>query len=255
MLTLVAVLSVVEVSEAQILHRTRNILVSPADEITVIDPGTNSEFKPEPYVANRQVEIPPTLLVHNFYYTGDRDFRGPVFPGGPSVVVVEHPKTGIRMYVDVQMLPGSPRVVYRSHYIDYHFGKQKIRIQFCNLLDPLHYHQPIVKYCHGNTRIQKALSSSPPPNHVKDWMVRTGIPESLTSAGKSGKALLNRSADGIKRTTEVITTPIKVVSQATMLGSLLTPDPEGDATASRDAAVRRASTELSNRDLSIPTLR
>ncbi|MEQ9412116.1 MAG: hypothetical protein RIK87_30680 [Fuerstiella sp.] len=249
------VLCLADIGFAQSGHRPHDIRVSPADEITVIDPGVSSEAGPEALVNGQQVEIPPTLLVHNFYYTGDRDFRGPVFPGGPSIVVVEHPKTGVRLYLDVNMLPGSPRVVYRRSYIDYHFGDQRIRIQFCNLLDPLHYHHPIVKYGRGNRQIQSAGGPSSSHASISNWVHRTGVPEALKSASSGTKTLLNRSADGIKRTGEIVTTPIRLVADSTPLGSLLKPDPEAAAARSRDAAVSRAADELSERDLSIRTLR
>ena len=253
-MSLGAILCMASVCDAQLMmHRTRDLRVSPSDEITVIDPGTSSEAGPEALVNGQQVEIPPALLVHNFYYTGDRDFRGPAFPGGPSIVVAEHPKTGIRMYLDVNMLPGSPRVVYRSTYIDYHFGDKRIRIQFCNALDPFHYHHPIVKYGKGNRRIQQTSSQS--PNHVRSWIDRTGLPESLKSASDGTKTLLDRSADGIKRTGEIVTTPIRLVTQSTIRGSLFTPDAEADAARTGDSAVSRAADELKRRDFSIPTLR
>ncbi|MDG1894873.1 MAG: hypothetical protein P8J37_08195 [Fuerstiella sp.] len=243
------------VAQAQHMHRTRDVRVAPADEITVIDPGTSSEAKPEPVINNRCVEIPPTLLVHNCYYTGDRDFRGPVFPGGPSIVIVEHPKTGVRMYLDVQMLPGSPRVVYRSTYIDYHFGAQRIRIQFCNPLDPLKYHVPSVRYCRGDKHIQKALGSSAHQSSVKQWIDRTGLPQAVKHVSTASVTLLNRTADGIRQTGEIVVMPVKLVTQSTPLGALFESDPEGEATRARDAAVSQAQNGLSQRDLSIPTLR
>ncbi|MCA9051050.1 MAG: hypothetical protein KDA89_20080 [Planctomycetaceae bacterium] len=251
---LAGILCTAEVTEGQLTHRTRDLRVSPADEITIIDPGTSSEFGPEALVNGQQVEIPPPLLIHNFYYTGDRDFRGPVFPGGPTVVVVEHPKTGVRLYLDVNMLPGSPRVVYRSSYIDYHFGDQRIRIQFCNALAPLHYHQPVVRYGRGDRWIQ-APSADSSSAGITRWVSRTGLPDAVKSASAGARTVVNRSADGIRRTGEIVTTPVHLVVDSTILGSILKPDPEADAAANRDAAVRRAADELTDRDRSIRTLR
>ena len=42
-LVLVTAVGASDICEAQFLHRTRDVRVSPADEITVIDPGTSSE--------------------------------------------------------------------------------------------------------------------------------------------------------------------------------------------------------------------
>ena len=46
------------------------------------------------------------------------------------VVVVNHPKTGERCYIDVQMIPGAPRVTYTGHSIEYDYGQQGICIHF-----------------------------------------------------------------------------------------------------------------------------
>ncbi len=221
----------------------RSLRVSPSDEVTVIDPGTNSTGKPEPLVTGGQVEIPPAIIVHNYYYSGDRDFRGPVFPGGPTIVVVEHPQTGQRLYLDVQMLPGSPRIVYSRHWIDYHFGRQRIRIQFHNPLNVLHPHEPVVKFCAGNDWIQAPRSTAERSQGTSDWLQRTGIPEALDSSGRGVRSLADRSADGIRRVGEAAMAPVKRLVQATPVGSLLEQDPEATAARVRDESVSAARSE------------
>ncbi|WP_143544180.1 hypothetical protein [Rhodopirellula sp. MGV] len=112
----------------------RKSTVSPALEIEVIDPGADSLGNPAVQLqdagSGMAVEIPPTVLVHRYYYTGDRSFRGPDLPGGPTIVVASHPRTGERTYVQVQMLPGSPIVHYDAHGIDYDFGDAGIKVVF-----------------------------------------------------------------------------------------------------------------------------
>lgn len=225
------------------VSQPRSLRVSPADEVTVIDPGTNSTGKPEPLVTEGRVEIPPAIIVHNYYYTGDRDFRGPVFPGGPAIVVVEHPQTGQRLYLDVQMLPGSPRIVYRRHWIDYHFGSQRIRIQFHNPLRVLHPHEPVVKFCAGNESIQEARSTPARSLRAAEWLRRTGIPEAVSTAGRGAGSLADRSADGIRRVGEAASAPVKRLVQATPVGSLLDQNPEAAATRARDESVAAARSE------------
>lgn len=234
---------------------SRDVEVAPIDEITIIDPGTNRELKPEVIVNERRVEIPPTIIVHKYYYSGDRDFRGPMFPGGPSIVVVQHPDTGEQLYLDVQMLPGSPRVVYRRHSIEYHFGKQAIQILFCNLLDPLHPKHPVVKYLDCCDDLRKPTRILPTGAAVHDWLDRTGIPSAAKSVTEGTKSLANSGADGIRRASQAVTAPMQQLVDSTALSRVLRRSPEDDAAAARDSGVARAQAEADRRSASIPTLR
>src|SRR5437870_1587189 len=74
--------------------------VPPALEIEILDP--NVDPRGNPAVLTRPatvltctgpegrvvVDIPPTVLVHRYYYTGDRSFQARLLPGGPCIVVV-----------------------------------------------------------------------------------------------------------------------------------------------------------------------
>src|SRR5262245_8373619 len=116
----------------------RSQLVPPTLEIAVLDPNADPMGRPAIKLNKRddgrtEVEIPETVLVHRFYYTGDRTFQAQMLPGGPCIVVANHPKCGERLYIPVQMLPGAPRVHYTSRSIEYDFGKEGITIHFCTL--------------------------------------------------------------------------------------------------------------------------
>jgi hypothetical protein len=234
---------------------SRDVEVPPVDEISVIDPGTNRELKPEAVVRDGRVEIAPTIIVHKYYYSGDRDFRGPAFPGGPSIVAVQHPDTGEQLYLDVMMLPGSPRVVYRRHLIEYHFGKQAIRIQFCNLTDPLHPKHPVVKYLNTCDDIRNPNGPHAAGHGVHSWLDRAGIKQVCKSAANGTKSILNSSADGIKAVGTAVVSPVKKVVSATPLGSVLKPDLQQEAQRLRDSEVQRAQAESERLAGSIPTLR
>ena len=110
--------------------------VPATQEIQVILPGVSSDGIPavlvEPDGESAEIEIPPTVLVHRYYYTGDRNFQGPYIPGGPSIIVANHPKTKCRVYVDVQMLPGAPEVFYSANMIEYRYGKSRILVSFAH---------------------------------------------------------------------------------------------------------------------------
>jgi len=123
--------------------------VPPTDEIELLDPNADPLGRPAvelQYSAHGlHVDIPPAVLVHKYYYTGDRSFQAQMLPGGPSIVVVNHPKTGERCYIPVQMLPGAPRVTYTGNAIEYDYGENGITVHFGL------FGAPTIKYRSGLT--------------------------------------------------------------------------------------------------------
>jgi len=121
-------------AQAPYNRRPRRTTVPPHLEIEVLDPGVDPLGRPRVIVEEQNsemtVRIPPTVLVHRYYYTGDREFRGPMLQGGPSIVVVNHPRTGEQCYIPLQLPPGSPQVKYTSHAIEYHFGASIVKLSF-----------------------------------------------------------------------------------------------------------------------------
>ena len=109
--------------------------VPPSLEIEVLDPGVDPDGNPAVRLrggndGETQVDIPPVILVHRYYYSGDRSFQGPMLPGGPSILVVNHPRTGERCYIPAQMMPGAPRVTYTKNGIDYDYGEHAITLSW-----------------------------------------------------------------------------------------------------------------------------
>lgn len=123
--------------------------VPPTDEIELLDPNADPLGRPAVElhhgVHGLQVDIPPAVLVHKYYYTGDRSFQAQMLPGGPSIIVVNHPKTGERCYIEAQMLPGAPRVTYTSSGIEYDYGENGITVHFGL------FGTPTIKYRSGLT--------------------------------------------------------------------------------------------------------
>lgn len=123
--------------------------VPPTDEIELLDPNADPLGRPAVELHDTahglQVDIPPAVLVHKYYYTGDRSFQAQMLPGGPSIIVVNHPKTGERCYIEAQMLPGAPRVTYTSSCIEYDYGENGITVHFGL------FGQPTIKYRSGVT--------------------------------------------------------------------------------------------------------
>jgi len=116
-------------------YAAQTVPVPPTLEIEVLDPNVDPLGNPAVIVRDlghgqSKVEIPPVVLVHRYYYTGDRSFQGPMLPGGPSIVVVHHPRTGQQCYIPLQMLPGAPRVHYTGHKIEYDYGSNGICLSF-----------------------------------------------------------------------------------------------------------------------------
>lgn len=226
------------------------VAVPATDEITILDPRVSADGKPTPMVVtgsdgHPHVDIPPTVLVHNYYYTGDRDFRGPRLLGGPCIVVVSHPHTGERLYLDVQMLPGSPRVIYRKSHIDYEFGNGRIRIHFSPKL--LGCDKAKVSYRKG---WEKALEPEAEQHPVKQ-----SVATHAQTAKSSLRQTLTNTKVAVKNTSQVVAAPVVNVVSATPLGSLLQDRSAEQATAQRDEGVQQAADAAEKALQTIPTNR
>lgn len=181
--------------------------VPPTQEIELLDPGVDPTGKPavvvRPGPGGQQVDIPPAVLVHKFYYTGDRTFQGPMLPGGPMIVAVNHPKTLERVYVPVTLPPGAPRVTYTSHAIRYDYGPQTVSVVFgvCG--------KPTVKYSQGTVageRVKEAAGAV--VADTRSLIQRTGIPDGVHRAAQGTKAVVVKGADLVNAVGRVALTPI-----------------------------------------------
>jgi hypothetical protein len=147
--------------------QTRVSRVIPSLEIEVLDPGVDARGNPGVIVGQdawgqTQVDIAPTILVHRYYYTGDRTFRGPDLPGGPSIIVAFHPKSGQKVYLPVQMLPGSPMVSYTAHTIQYDFGDRAVLVSFPR------FGKPTVVYRNGRSLTDRLGSLVQPSSKMQE---------------------------------------------------------------------------------------
>ncbi|MEM9412197.1 MAG: hypothetical protein AAGA30_13870 [Planctomycetota bacterium] len=200
--------------------------VPPTMEIEVLDPGVDPNGNPAVLVEHNIVEIPPAILVHRYYYSGDRTFQGPMFPGGPSILVFNHPRSGERMYVPATMLPGAPRVTYTKKGITYEFNKQTIELFFG------FNGAPKIRYISGNTLRQK---------------VKTGLQLEAASKqidrfklnSKNGLIRFKTSVKGvgadIAKVSKVVTLPVQHVVRLLPMGAQLTSGETGLYLAERAA--------------------
>lgn len=229
--------------------------VPPVDELEVLDPRVDPEGKPRAIMVpqpdgSQRVEIPPTIIVHKLYYTGDRSFQGPLLAGGPTILVVSHPRTNEQMYVDVQLLPGIPIVRYFHDCIVYDYGHQVTVIKFGLCGDP---HVVVMTGHEWRKGIKKTVK------HVAktgaEWVKRTGVPHVVTTVGQRVGGACMTSADRIHDVGSFVVAPVARTMDRLPIKSLLSGSPEDRAEHLRNANVIRTSPSLDGFGPSIRTLR
>jgi hypothetical protein len=141
MRSLLAAMLMIAMTANNAFAQARVSRVIPSLEIEILDPNVDARGNPGVIVGQdawgkTQVDIAPTIMVHRYYYTGDRTVRGPDLPGGPSIIVAFHPKSGQKVYLPVQMLPGSPMVTYTAQSIEYDFGDRAVLVSFPRFGNP-----------------------------------------------------------------------------------------------------------------------
>lgn len=78
------------------------------------------------------VDMPEVVHVHRYYYSGDREFQGPVIEGGATIVAAKHPKTGEMLYFPVMLPSGAPVIEHNRKGITYSFRDRRVSIHFSN---------------------------------------------------------------------------------------------------------------------------
>lgn len=96
-------------------------------------------------LARQQIEIAPAIHVHRYYYNGNKEYQGPFVVGGPTMIVVNHPRTNERMYISAQLPSGYPSIAYDSRSITYVYPERRVEISF----SPLHKEKFRVSYLSG----------------------------------------------------------------------------------------------------------
>lgn len=231
--------------------------VPPGLEIEILDPNADPNGNPAVLLKDsaqsedtQQVEIPPVVLVHRYYYTGDRTFQGPMLPGGPSIVVASHPVTNERVYVPLQMLPGAPRVIYRRNSIEFDYGAQGIKIHFSRFCDPhvvYRHRRPLLRTV-GAATVGVAKSAG----HL---IHRTGISEAGRHVWKGTKAVATTTVDGIRESGRIVATPVAQVVEVLPFAKMFSGSPEETARRLRDQDVERIGNDAALLDATIPTNR
>ena len=231
--------------------------VPPALEIEVLDPGVDPNGNPavrlrDDGFGQLNVDIPPVVLVHRYYYSGDRSFQGPMLPGGPSIIVVNHPQTGERCYIPAQMMPGAPRVTYTKHGIEYDYGQHGISVAF-GLLG-----KPTLKYRSGYSWSQKVA-------HVFHVEQISEHAEKISDHSKDSwdrsKKIAKGAAVEVKDFTKSAIAPVRNTLEVLPFGKMIFSSHTGDklvaraAEHDRDAANKRAQRKAERSETTISTNR
>jgi hypothetical protein len=238
--------------------RNRHVApVPPTLEIEVLDPNVDPLGNPAvvPVVdpeapEEARIDIPPAVLVHRYYYTGDRSFQGPMLPGGPTILVVNHPQTGQRLYLETQMLPGAPRVIYTSHSIEYDYGPQGLIVAFG------HHGKATVTVRQGKTAHAKLREAAAHAGQATgDLARRTGLPDQRRSIARGARDAAGMVADRVNDLRRAVSTPVAGLLRSTPGVRRFAGTAEQRAETSRDASVRRAGEQGQREEEFIPTNR
>lgn len=231
-------------------HRCQTLTVSPSDELMVIPPKVDSlnlpraVFVPRGDSQHLDIEVPPTVILHRYYYTGNRDFQAQMLPGGPSVIVARHPGTGEQIAIEAQLLPGAPRVYYTRREIRYVYAEKTIAVHFG--IEPFTDTKVVV--CDHQTAGAVKATTHKVSSSLVGLARRTGIPHAVASVDRHAKEGVVAVADRMHDVGSVAIQPVVYLWNATPISGLLTPTSPCDPSASSRGIVD----EL---DGTVPTIR
>jgi len=203
----------------------RSVNVPPEDELIIIPPDVDSLDRPQAvFVDNgrgaQHIEIPPTVIVHRYYYSGDRSFQGPMIPGGSTVVVANHPKTGEQVQLKATLKPGAPRIHYCRSSIKYEYPDQYICVNF----GVLPFSHPKVVYMEKSSAVFVTKNVvEHVGNTTKDIAQRSGAVSAVTTVDQFAKNAFVAGFERVGDVGRVIITPVSNLYQATPISGLLTP--------------------------------
>ena len=218
------------VAAGELLHPHRRTMpnVPPVDELQILDPRVDPEGKPRAQVQPgpnglNQVVTAPTIIVHRYYYTGDRDFQGPMLQGGMTLLTANDPATGEQINVEALLPPGAPRITYRSNRIVYAYRDRSITLCFGHP-GPLglgRIGKPAIVVTHHSAALQAAAEHAKQKRiHHREWWTKAGIPAATAEVATSTKQLANNTAEAIHTVGSAATEPIKAVWRATPLSAI-----------------------------------
>lgn len=236
-------------------HRSYIPPVPPTLELEVLDPRVDSKGNPAILLEkeidcagreNLKVDIPQTVIVHKYYFTGERDFQARILPGGPSIIVVEHPKTHERLYIDALLPPGAPRIYYWSNSIVYDYKDHGVTINFTCFGKAKVSYRNGVPLSHKLSRATKSVA-----NATSNLVSRTPIPDAAQAVYKGTANVATTTIDRAGSVAKMATLPLANTARMLPLSQTLTSSPEEQARVLRDARIERATRRVADNDASL----
>jgi hypothetical protein len=192
------------------------------DELVVYDSGTHSRGLAGVQLFESPdgtlVDVAPAIHVHRNYYNGDREYQGPILPGGPTVVVAQHPRTGQRLYVDVNLPAGAPVICYDEDSITYVYRDGRVCLRF-GIDDGCECVTVVNRSGRGAARVARERSQAT-RERCRIAVERSGVAASVKKAGASVKHTLvgavgitSRAATGVVDRVRTVRDGLPVVRQ------------------------------------------
>jgi hypothetical protein len=220
------------------------------NELVIMDPGVHERGLPSVELkylpGGQQIDIPPKVHVHRYYYSGDKIFQGPIIQGGPTVLVANHPKTGEQLYVDVVLPAGAPRIQHTAHSIIYIYSKRRVEIKFRHF--PFDSSVAMVKH-HSGKGIGVAVADKHEHvhEHVKEKLASSTLVNSIKETGSEGADFVGGVKTGIGKLatkgSDSIITLSNLIPGMTYIKSLREQGPQQQY----EATVERAGTKAARK--------
>lgn len=182
------------------------------DELVVYPPGTMDRDIPGIELVldpecGWQADIKPTLHVHRYYYNGDKEYQGPLLQGGPTIVSVCHPRTGRRLYAQVNLPSGAPIIVYDEESITYVYRDSRAVLSFhgkegCEKVTMTYKHGQGL--CRTKQEHNKALAK-----HHKEFSERFPLKRSVHDAAKAVGTTVKGAAGTVTTVASAVVTRTK----------------------------------------------
>lgn len=207
------------------------VKVPPGDELLIIDPNQDPRNRPTPNFVkdehgNQRIEIPPTIIVHRYYYSGDRDFQGPMLPGGPTVLVANHPRTGEQVSVQAMLLPGAPRIRYCKTCIIYNYADRCITLDFGLCGDSL---PDVVYQRDGEITLAAKQHLADASKTATSFVTTSGLPNAVSEVRKRGQGAIQATGERINSTGSAVFGRALRLLDSTPQGNLLKPSARAGA--------------------------
>lgn len=237
-------------------HHKRANLVPPTQELEILDPRVDPQGRPAAKVKLNEignglyVDIPETVIVHKYYYTGERTFQGPFINGGPVVLVFQHPRKAERLYVKAVLPAGAPEIHYDAKGIEYRYPGQRMKVSI-----GIFGHAQL-SYQTGKTVTDRVHETSQHITKTSGELVnRTGIPEAARKAGETSKDVGLNVLDKTSDLAKGVALPVVNAIQYMPLVKPLTSKAESYAERTREMGVRKATEYSKKAEETVKTIR